>query len=53
MKLRYHYIRTAVTLKWIVLHFVPSAEQFADIFTKQVKQPLFAKIRSLLSGSPG
>jgi hypothetical protein len=53
MNLRYHYVREEVERYHIKLLFVKSEEQHADIMTKQVKQPLFSRLRNRIMGDWG
>ena len=46
--IKYHHIRECVLEKRIVLHFVPTTEQIADIMTKCLSYDKFKKFRNLL-----
>ena len=46
--IKYHHIRECVTEKRVVLHFVPTTEQIADIMTKCLSYDKFKKFRNLL-----
>lgn len=43
--IRYHYIRTEVTLGNVFLHYIPSGDNVADIYTKPVSKNTFEKFR--------
>ncbi|KAG7565068.1 Zinc finger CCHC-type superfamily [Arabidopsis suecica] len=45
---RYHYIRECVNKKDVLLEYVKTHDQVADIFTKPLKREDFIKMRSLL-----
>ena len=45
---KFHFIRECVAKKEVVLKFVKSQDQVADIFTKPLMGEIFCKIRSLL-----
>ena len=45
---KYHHIQECVIEKRIVLHFVPTTEQIADIMTKCLSYDKFKKFRNLL-----
>ena len=45
---RYHYIKECITRKDMLLEYVKSYDQVADIFTKPLKQEDFPKLRSLI-----
>ena len=42
--IRYHFIREHVMNGTVVLHFVPTADQIADIFTKPLDESTFSKL---------
>jgi hypothetical protein len=46
MDIRYHFIREAVENGTIIITYVPSTENIADIFTKALPRPLFEKFRT-------
>ncbi|KAM7530603.1 hypothetical protein LguiB_034013 [Lonicera macranthoides] len=46
--MRYHFIRESIAKKEVVLIFVKTQDQIADIFTKPFKVELFCKLRSSL-----
>jgi hypothetical protein len=48
----YHWIRDQVERKQIVVSHVPGDENPADIFTKPLASPKFAKFRSMLGLCP-
>ena len=41
INIMYHFIREHVMNGTMVLHFVPSVDQFADIFTKPLDESIF------------
>ncbi|CAL1396308.1 unnamed protein product [Linum trigynum] len=45
---RYHFLRECVEQKEVMLKYVKTEDQIADIFTKPLKQDVFAKLRTLL-----
>ena len=46
--LRYHFIRECVQQQLFNVHYVPTAEQQADIFTKGLQKQLFTKFRNMI-----
>jgi hypothetical protein len=46
--IRYHYIRECVEGKKVILHYVPTTEQIADIMTKCLSYDKFKKFRNQL-----
>ena len=46
--IKYHHIRECVIEKRVVLHYVPTVEQVADIMTKCLSYDKFKKFRNLL-----
>ena len=42
--IRYHFIREHVMNGTVVLHFIPTADQIADIFTKPLDESTFSKL---------
>ena len=46
--IRYHYIRECVEDKKVILHYVPTTEQIADIMTKCLSYDKFKKFRNQL-----
>src|SRR5258708_8493802 len=46
--IRYHYIRECVEEKKVILHYVPTTEQIADIMTKCLSHEKFNKFRNQL-----
>jgi hypothetical protein len=46
--IRYHYIRECVEGKKVILHYVPTMEQIADIMTKCLSYDKFKKFRNQL-----
>jgi hypothetical protein len=46
--IRYHYIRECVERKKVILHYVPTMEQIADIMTKCLSYDKFKKFRNQL-----
>jgi hypothetical protein len=46
--IQYHYIRECVEEKKVILHFVPTTEQIADIMTKCLSYDKFKKFRNQL-----
>ena len=42
--IRYHFIREHVTNGTVELHFVPTEQQIADIFTKPLDESTFSKL---------
>ena len=46
--IKYHHIRECVIEKRVVLHYVPTTEQVADIMTKCLSYDKFKKFRNLL-----
>jgi hypothetical protein len=46
--IRYHFIREHVMNETVVLHFVPTEDQLADIFTKPLDESTFSKLVSEL-----
>ena len=46
--IRYHYIRECVEKKKVILHYVPTTEQIADIMTKCLSYDKFKKFRNQL-----
>jgi hypothetical protein len=46
--IRYHYIREAVENKDILMHYIPTEDNIADIFTKALSKPKFEKFVKLL-----
>ena len=49
---RYHFIRTWVAAGVFALIDIPSAHNLSDIFTKQLKQPLFDRLRMAIMSAP-
>ena len=45
---KYHFITETVESGKVKLHWVPSAQQQADIFTKPLGAPVFLKLRAEL-----
>ncbi|CAL1389348.1 unnamed protein product [Linum trigynum] len=45
---RYHFLRECVEQKEVMLKYVKTEDQIADIFTKPLKQDVFVKMRTLL-----
>lgn len=43
--IRYHYIRSEISAGTVLLHYVPSEQNVADIFTKPVSKNSFAKFK--------
>ena len=48
MIIHYHYIRECVEEKKVILHYVPTTEQIADIMTKCLSYDKFKKFRNQL-----
>jgi hypothetical protein len=46
--IRYHYIRECVENGGVILHYVPTTEQIADIMTKNPSHDKFKKFRNQL-----
>ena len=46
--IKYHHIRECVTEKRVILHFIPTTEQIADIMTKCLSYDKFKKFRNQL-----
>jgi hypothetical protein len=46
--IQYHYIRECVEGKKVILHYVPTTEQIADIMTKCLSYDKFKKFRNQL-----
>ena len=55
--IRHHFLRDCVEKNWIVLKYVPTDDQVADIFTKALARDKFNHFRELLgvqkAGKPG
>ncbi|CAL1410462.1 unnamed protein product [Linum trigynum] len=49
---RYHFLRECVEQKEVMLKYVKTEDQIADIFTKPLKQDVFVKMRMLLGVTP-
>ena len=48
--IRFHFLRQHVENKEVVLKYVPSADNVADILTKPLPRAAFRKLRDLLMG---
>ena len=48
IELDYHFVREKVAQGTITTHFVPSADQISDIFTKPLSREVFSSLRSKL-----
>ena len=46
--IRYHFVRDYYQSKRIILQYVPSNENLADVFTKPVRRPTLQKFKSYL-----
>ena len=44
IRIRYHFIREHVQQKEIAIHFIPTDQQLADIFTKPLPEAVFVKL---------
>lgn len=52
IRLRYHFLRDEVAEKTVVVKYVCTAEQQADILTKSLERVIFARLRDVLMASP-
>ena len=50
INIRYHFVREMVKEGTILLVYVPTSENIADIFTKPLSRILFQKFRAILHG---
>ena len=48
----YHFVRERVAKKEILIRFIPSRDQLADVFTKPLPVASFTTIRFKLRGDP-
>ena len=50
--IKYHYLRELVANKKIILEYIPTQEQVADLFTKPLNRDVFEHLRQKLGVIP-
>ena len=53
INLKINFIREMILRGFVVLHFVPTAYNVADIFTKPLDPPTFERLRDVLMNGHG